>query len=153
MHLFGCTSSETAEILHWYGGLSQTLSHICWRSPQGYRRQNQKCTMGEMFVNLALTNLLLFLCFFHSECYFCRIESIVELGCIWWSPMLYCSFCYSRCTSDTFGNFTLWISLLLNPEFRLRPEISQKVKSVFRLDSVIHWAFHWDQTSDWAIAE
>jgi len=39
------------------------------------------------------------------------------------------------------GHFSFWISLslsvLLSPKFRLRPKISQKVKSFFRLDSAI----------------
>ena len=57
----------------------------------------------------------------------------------------------------TLVHFPVWISLLLrfslSPKFRLRPKISQKVKSFFRLVSAISWVFSWDRTSDWAIAK
>jgi len=52
------------------------------------------------------------------------------------------------------GHFTFCISLLLilslSPKFGLRPKVSQKWS---RLDSAIYWAFRWDETSDWTIAE
>jgi len=62
----------------------------------------------------------------------------------------------SRCSMSV-GHYTFWIilspRLSLSPKFGLRPEISQKWSRFFRLVSAIRWAFRWDQTSDWAIAE
>ena len=48
---------------------------------------------------------------------------------------------------------SLSLNVSLSPKLGLRPKISQKVKSFFRSDSAIRWAFRWDQTSYLAMAK
>ena len=105
-----------------------------------------------------------------GDCYCCALHSFILINCIdmmdvvSWNETVHnirysailsvLRWVYRKCSiARTLGHITFWISLSLrlslSSKFGVRTSDQRSAKKW----SHFRWAIHWDQTSDWAIAE